>query len=72
VPVIERAQYPAFRRTNQFRLTAPGANPGDVLGFDESLNLGGPEDGDAQQRSAVFTDDTATNFPARFYRVRVP
>jgi hypothetical protein len=56
----------------QFGISAPGAAQVSVLGsadlsvwqFFQSLPLTGG--------SAVFTDHTATNSPARFYRLRVP
>jgi len=56
----------------QFSLTAPGVATATVLG---STNLTVwevlqtvPVTGD----NAVFKDNTATNYPARFYRVRLP
>lgn len=61
----------------QFGLTAPGAAQATVLG---STNLSATNLSVWQELktvtltngSAVFTDDTATNYPARFYRLRVP
>jgi hypothetical protein len=56
----------------QFGLTAPGATQAMVLG---STNLSAWEELKSvpvTNGSAVFIDDTATNYPARFYRVRVP
>jgi hypothetical protein len=56
----------------QLTLTVPGAAQATVLG---SINF---VDWDVLQTvpltngSAVFTDSTATNFPCRFYRLRVP
>ncbi len=55
-----------------FGLTAAGSTQATVLG---STNLTTWEDLQSltlNNGSAVFTDDTATNFPLRFYRVRVP
>jgi hypothetical protein len=56
----------------QFGLTAPGAAQATVLG---STNLAAWQELKTvtlTNGSAVFIDDTATNYPARFYRVRVP
>ena len=56
----------------QFGLTAPGAAQVTVLG---STNLSTWQDLQpvpVANGSAVFTDDTATNYPARYYRLRVP
>ncbi len=56
----------------QFGLTAPGAAQATVR---VSTNLTVWQDlrtVTVTNGSAVFTDDTATNYPARFYRLRVP
>jgi hypothetical protein len=61
----------------QLGLTAPGATQATVLAL---TNLSKTNLSDWQELksvtvnngSAVFTDDTATNYPARFYRIRVP
>jgi hypothetical protein len=56
----------------QLGLTVPGAAQATVLG---STNLTVWEELQSvplTNGSAVFTDDTATNFPARFYRLRMP
>ncbi len=56
----------------QFGLTAPGAAQVTVLG---STNFSAWQDLQTvpvTNGSAVFTDDTATNYPARYYRLRVP
>jgi hypothetical protein len=56
----------------QFNLTAPGAALVTVLGSTnlsvwQELKTVTPTNG-----SAVFIDDTATNLPGRFYRLRIP
>ncbi len=58
----------------QIVVTVPGAALATVLG---STNLSASAWQELKtvpltSGSAVFTDDTATNYPARFYRIRVP
>jgi hypothetical protein len=56
----------------QFGFSIPGALEATVM---DSTNLLDWEDLQMvplTNGSAVFTDDTATNFPSRFYRLRVP
>jgi len=56
----------------QFGLTAPGAAQATVLGSTNLLTWQELQVVPVTSGSAVFTDDTATNNPVRFYRIRVP
>ncbi len=73
VPVIDaRSVTRLLDGRISFGLTAAGSTQATVLG---STNLTTWEDLQSltlNNGSAVFTDNTATNFPIRFYRVRVP
>jgi hypothetical protein len=56
----------------QFGLTATGAVQATVLGSTNLTNWQVLQSVPVTNGSAVFTDPTATNYRARFYRVRVP
>ena len=56
----------------QFTLTAPGASQVTVLASTNLLVWQELPAVPVISGSALFTDDTATNTPARFYRIRVP
>jgi hypothetical protein len=56
----------------QFGLTAPGAAQVTVLGSTNLTDWQALQPVSVTNGSAVFTEDTATNYPARFYRLRVP
>ena len=56
----------------QFALTAPGAAQVTVLGSTNLSNWQPLQTVPVTNGSAVFSDTTATNFPGRFYRLRVP
>jgi hypothetical protein len=56
----------------QFALTAPGAATATVLGSTNLTNWSVLQTVPVTGGSAVFTDDTATNHPSRFYRLQLP
>ncbi len=56
----------------QFALTAPGAAQATVLASTNLLFWQELQSVPLTNGSAVFTDDTAANHPAGFYRLRVP
>jgi hypothetical protein len=56
----------------QFSLTATGAATATVLGSTNLASWLVLQNVPVTGGTAVFTDNTATNYPARFYRVRVP
>jgi hypothetical protein len=56
----------------QFALSIPGALEATVLGSTNLLDWEVLQMVPLTNGSAVFTDNTATNFPSRFYRLRVP
>ena len=56
----------------QFGFSIPGALEATVLGSTNLLDWEVLQMVPLTNGSAVFTDDTATNFPSRFYRLRVP
>jgi hypothetical protein len=56
----------------QFEVTAPGAATATVLGSTNLLTWQLLQTVPVTNGAAVFTDSTATNFPSRFYRVRLP
>ena len=56
----------------QFTLTAPGASQVTVLASTNLLVWQALPAVPVISGSALFTDGTATNTPARFYRIRVP
>ena len=56
----------------QMALTVPGAVQATVLGSTNLVNWEVLQTVPLTSGSAVFTDDTATNFPTRFYQLRVP
>jgi hypothetical protein len=56
----------------QICLKAPGALQSTVLGSTNLLDWEILQSVPLANGSAVFTDDTSTNFPARYYRMRVP
>jgi hypothetical protein len=56
----------------QFGFSVPGALEATVMGSTNLLNWEVLQIVPLTNSSAVFTDGTATNFPCRFYRLRVP
>ena len=56
----------------QFPVTVPGAVQATVLGSTNLVVWESLQSVPLTNGAAVFTDDTATNFPARFYRLRIP
>jgi hypothetical protein len=56
----------------QFSLTAPGATTSTVLASTNLSTWEVLQVSPVTNGAAVFTDDTSTNHPARFYRLRVP
>jgi hypothetical protein len=56
----------------QLTLTVPGAAQARVLGSTNFVDWDVLQTVPLTNGSAVFTDSTATNFPCRFYRLRVP
>jgi hypothetical protein len=58
--------------TIQFGFTIPGALEATVLGSSNLVDWEDLQTVPLTNGSAVFTDDTATNVPCRFYRLRVP
>jgi hypothetical protein len=56
----------------QFGFSIPGALDATVLDSTNLLDWEILQTVPLTNGSAVFTDDTATNFPCRFYRLRVP
>lgn len=56
----------------QFDLTAPGAATATVLGSTNLTVWQVLQTVPVNGGTAVFTDNTATNYPARFYRILVP
>ena len=56
----------------QFGFSIPGALEATVMGSTNLLDWEVLQTVPLTNGSAVFTDDTATNFPSRFYRLRVP
>jgi hypothetical protein len=56
----------------QFGFSIPGALEATVMGSTNLLDWEDLQMVPLTNGSAVFTDDTATNFPSRFYRLRVP
>ena len=56
----------------QFGFSIPGALEATVMGSTNLLDWDALQKVPLTNGSAVFTDDAATNFPCRFYRLRVP
>lgn len=56
----------------QFGFSIPGALEATVMGSTNLLDWEVLQTVSLTNSSAVFTDDTGTNFPCRFYRLRVP
>jgi hypothetical protein len=56
----------------QFDLTAPGAATATVLGSTNLTVWQVLQTVPVTGGTAVFTDNNATNYPARFYRILVP
>lgn len=56
----------------QFGFSIPGALEATVMGSTNLLDWEVLQMVPLTNGSAVFTDDTATNFSSRFYRLRVP
>jgi len=56
----------------QFQAIAPGAATATVLGSTNLLTWQVLQMVPVTNGTAVFTDSAATNFPSRFYRVRLP
>ena len=56
----------------QFGFSIPGALEATVIGSTNLLDWEVLQTVPLTNSGAVFTDDTATNFPCRFYRLRVP
>jgi Arylsulfotransferase (ASST)/Divergent InlB B-repeat domain/Ser-Thr-rich glycosyl-phosphatidyl-inositol-anchored membrane family len=56
----------------QFGFSIPGAIEATVMGSTNLLNWEALQTVPLTNGSAVFTDDTATSFSCRFYRLRVP
>ena len=56
----------------QFGVAAPGATTATILGSTDLLTWQVLKTVPVSNGTAVFTDSAATNFPSRFYRVRLP
>ena len=56
----------------QFVVTVPGAVQATVLGSSNLVAWESLQSVTLTNGAAVFTDDTSTNFPTRFYRLRIP